>query len=448
MSEHHDSNLVVRAVRPYVPPIDQFPLVINFAKSHGAFLFDEASMSHKIDFAGSYASMPLGYNHPAMTTPEFERELVEVSRVRIANLDVLCEPYARFLETFVRVAGAGFTKYFFVDGGALGVENAMKAAFDWKVRRNLAAGRGERGHEILHFRQAFHGRGGYTLSVTNTADPNKTKHFPKFPWPRVTNPKCHFPLEGDHLDQTLQGERAAMNEIEHAFAAKRDDIAAILIEPIQSEGGDNHFRPEFLRFLRETADANDCLLIFDEVQTGMGLTGDMWAWQTLGVRPDIVCFAKKAQVGGFMAGERLLAEPHNVFVVPSRISSTWGASLTDMVRCRKYLEIYESENILENVRARGAELIRHLHAIADDLECIENVRGRGLMAAFDLVYPEMRNELLAALERNGLLLLPCGEKSVRFRPHLNVTREVIGKAMDILAATLEASLPSEPVHSS
>ncbi|MDX2176598.1 MAG: L-lysine 6-transaminase [Candidatus Sumerlaeia bacterium] len=446
MQQHIDTNPVVQAIRPHVTLIDQYPLVIDFARSQGSRLWDCNTDSFKIDFASSYSSIPLGYNHPIFHEPEFERELLETNRTKIANLDVLCEPYARFLDVFRRVAGPGFSRFFFIDGGALAVENALKTAFDWKVHRNLRLGKGERGTEIIHFREAFHGRSGYTLSVTNTADPNKTKFFPKFKWPRVTNPKCYFPLKGDNLDHTIQGEHASLAEIDQVLAERADDIAAILLEPIQGEGGDNHFRPEFLRALRERCDRHDVLLIFDEVQTGLGMTGHTWAWQGLGVKPDIVCFAKKAQTGGFMATDRILEEPHNVFTVPSRISSTWGSSLADMVRCRRFLEFYEESNLIDNVRARSEQIIEMLQTVAQETEQIHNVRGRGLFIAFDLVVPDQRNELLADLERRGLLCLPSGTKSVRFRPHLNVTEDVVEEAIALVRESLLVIHPAESAH--
>lgn len=430
---------IVEKVRQWVVPIDSNTPILNFEKSKGARLWDDAMGKSVIDFASHYCSLPLGYNHPGFHEPEYEKELLEVSRIKIANLDVLTPNYLAFLEKFIEVVGTkAFVKYFFVDGGALAIENAMKAAFDWKIHRNMQHGKGERGQEILHFREAFHGRSGYTLSVTNTADPNKTKYFPKFPWPRVSNPKMRFPLEGENLLRTEEAERAAMREIQSIFAERADDIAAILIEPIQSEGGDNHFRPEFLRFLRNMADEHECLLIFDEVQTGMGMTGDAWAFQTLGVQPDIVCFAKKAQVGGFMTTARLLQEPKNVFTVPSRISSTWGASLVDMVRCRKYLEIIQQENLFSNAKKMGALIAEGLQDIANRTELIENVRNCGLLIAFDVMDPGGRGKFVDTLYSNGLMVLMCGERSIRFRPHLNVTEDVIAEALEIFEKTLVA----------
>lgn len=422
----------VEKVSPHLVPVDPATPIVDFEKSQGARMYDRAIGRAVIDFASHYASLPLGYNHPGFFDADYEKELLEVSRIKVANLDVLTDSYVSFLETFMRVVGPeGFPKFFFVEGGALGVENAMKTAFDWKAHRNHRHGKPEGGLKILHFWEAFHGRTGYTLSVTNTADPNKTKLFPKFDWPRVMNPKMRFPMTGENLEATLEDERAAMNEIKSIMASQADDIAAILIEPIQGEGGDNHFRTEFLQFLRNMADEHDCLLMFDEVQTGMGMTGKPWAFQNLGVTPDVIAFAKKAQLGGIIAGPRVLEEPKNVFNTPSRISSTWGGSLTDMVRCKRYLQIIEKENSFENARIRGEELVAGLKQIEDRTELINNVRGAGLFIAFDLIHPETRQQAIDKMYENGLMVLPSGNVSIRFRPHLNITSEVAEEALKI-----------------
>src|SRR5262249_25459310 len=152
----------------------------------------------------------------------------------------------------------------------------------------------------------------------------KTMYFPKFDWPRVVNPKLTFPLTPESLEAVLRREELAIAQIEQALEAHGDDVAAIIIEPIQGEGGDNHFRPEFLRRLRAICDERDLLFILDEVQTGLGLTGRMWGFQTMGVVPDLFAFGKKTQVCGFASSDRILEEPENVFAVSSRINSTWG----------------------------------------------------------------------------------------------------------------------------
>jgi L-lysine 6-transaminase len=326
---------------------------------------------------------------------------------------------------------------FFVEGGALGVENALKAAFDWKVRRNRAKGTaGERGTQVIHFREAFHGRTGYTLSLTNT-DPVKVDLFPKFRWPRVENPKLRFPLTPEVERDVMAAEERSLEGIRRAFADNPDDIAALIVEPIQAEGGDNHFRPEFLQALERVCREHECLFIVDEVQTGVGLTGKMWAYQHFGIRPDLLAFGKKVQLGGCMAGSRLDEEPHNVFKVASRINSTWGGNLTDMVRSMRFLEIIETERLVDNARVVGAELLEGLVALERELGgLIRNARGRGLMIAFDLETPEARNAAHKRLIEEGLLVLKCGERSIRFRPHLDLKPSEAAAGLEIVRRAL------------
>ncbi len=327
---------------------------------------------------------------------------------------------AEFVSAFHDMAAPeGFNHFFFISGGELAVENAMKTAFDWKARKNIERGIHNKGSQILHFQKAFHGRTGYTLSVTNTFDQNKTKYFPKFNWPRVGSPYMQFPLTAENQRNVEILEEQTYREIEEAFKNNPDDIAAILIEPIQGEGGDNHFRAEFFQMLRKIADEKEALLIFDEVQTGLGLTGKMWCTEHFGIMPDIICFGKKAQVAGIMANERI-QEVESVFTVPSRINSTFGGNLVDMVRCRKYLEIITKENLLKNASEIGDYLLEGLIQLAGKYDHVNNVRGRGLMIAFDLPDSKTRNNYIDYLREEGCLVLACGEKSVRLRPPLNL----------------------------
>ena len=202
----------------------------------------------------------------------------------------------------------------------------------------------------------------------------------------------------------------------------------MIVEPIQGEGGDNHFRPEFFRELRRLADENEFMLIVDEVQTGMGATGKMWACEHMGIKPDIIVFGKKAQVCGIIVGPRVDEVPDNVFVVSSRINSTWGGSLTDMVRGQRYLEIMAEDNLVENAGRMGQLLLNGLDELARKSDLISNVRGRGMMVAFDL--PDGRSrDIFRGLLENGLVALRCGGRSIRFRP-----------ALDLDAATVENGL--------
>lgn len=418
--------------------VDGYPLVIDLEKSHGSIVRDAVSGRELLDFYSFFASNPLGFNHPGMLDERTRERLAWTSVVKVANSDKYTTYLAEFVDTLSRTAAPPeLPKYFFVEGGALAVENALKTAFDWKVRKNLAAGRGERGHKVLHLERAFHGRSGYTMSLTNT-DPNKTEHFPKFDWPRIPSPMIRFPLTGANLADVAERESAAIAAAEAAFARSPHDIAAIIIEPIQGEGGDHHFRPSFFTELRRLADEHEALLVYDEVQTGLGGTGTWWAYQHHGVAPDIVCFAKKMQVGGILVGERIDDVEDNVFKKPGRINSTWGGGLVDMVRATRILEIIVDEHLLDHAKARGAELLAGLEAMQARRPAVQNARGQGLMCAIDLPDTKTRDATIKRCFADGMLVLGCGTSSLRFRPALNVTAEIIADGLARLEAAIAA----------
>ena len=413
--------------------VDGFKIVMDLERSHGSLLVDAATGKELVDLYSFYASTPIGYNHPYLNRPEVEAELLAAAKIKVANSDVYSVFYAQFVETFARVMPLKpLERFFFIEGGAAAVENALKAAMDWKVRKNLAAGLGERGTEILHFEKAFHGRSGYTMSLTNT-DPKKIAYFAKFSWPRVSSPFIDFSLAEPHRTKNVAArENLSELEIRKIIARKGADIAAIIIEPIQGEGGDNHFRQEWFQTLRNICDEHDILLIFDEVQTGMGLTGKGWCCEHFDVIPDILCFGKKAQVCGIMAGPRLDEVKENVFRLPSRINSTWGGNFTDYVRSKHFLKIIEQEKLVENARVKGACFTTELQAMARRHGSISAVRGRGLMIAFDLPTGVMRDAFWKKSYELGLLVVRSGERSIRLRPVLDVKDEVIETALKIM----------------
>lgn len=414
--------------------VDGFKLIFDAERSHGSHFVDAASGRHFLDLYGFYASQPIGYNHPSFSRAEVQAELLRAAKVKVANADVYTPQYANFVETFARViAHPQLPRYFFIEGGALAVENALKTAMDWKVRKNLAAGRGERGTEIIHFKHAFHGRSGYTMSLTNT-DPKKVAYFAKFPWPRISTPMLNFALpEPQRLADVIAKEQRAENELRAVLAEKAVDIAAIIMEPIQGEGGDNHFRPEFMHLLRRLADENDVLLIFDEVQSGMGITGKRWACEHYGVTPDLISFGKKSQVCGVMAGPRLDQVADNCFRLPSRISSTWGGNFTDFVRSTQYLRIYEQERLVEHARKQGAEFLAGLRELARKHPAITAPRGQGLMLAFDLPDAATRDAFWRGCYELDLLVIRSGERSIRLRPVLDVKDQIIADALKIMS---------------
>jgi L-lysine 6-transaminase len=377
-----------------------------------------------------------------MSDPDFREALMEAALTKPSTSDIYTEHFARFVEVFAALAvpKTHSDHMFFIEGGTLAIENTLKTAFDWKVRKNLAAGKGERGKKVIHFKNAFHGRSGYALSMTNTADPRKTQFFPTFDWPRLTCPSLRFPVTDDVLREVAAAEEQVEREIRAACASNPDDIAALILEPIQGEGGDNHFRPELFRRLRSLADELEFLLIFDEVQTGVGLTGSMWCWQQMGVEPDMFAFGKKTQVCGFASNHRIDDVPDNVFRVSSRINSTWGGNLVDMIRSARYLEIIAEDNLIENARVVGEYLQGRLRELAEEFPGVmTNVRGRGLFTAFDLPDKETRDRTLAACLENGMMGLASGANAIRFRPHLILTKEEADEGVRKLRRAVSAA---------
>lgn len=413
--------------------------VIDLEKSHGSWLVDARNNKEYLDLFSMFASMSVGYNHPYVL--ENKDRLTDASLNKPTNSDVYSTQMAEFVETMGRMTQPEYLPYaFYVSGGALAVENALKTAFDWKVRKNLANGKNEGGSKIIHFQESFHGRTGYTLSLTDSPDTRKTDYFPKFEWPRIINPKLEFPATDEVIQIVKEKEAKAVDQIERAMKEYPDEIAGLIIEPIQGEGGDNHFRESFFRQLRELANEHEFLLIYDEVQSGGGITGKMWAHQHYGddCQPDIISFGKKTQVCGIFASNRLNEVEGHVFEESSRLNSTWGGNLVDMVRFTIYLEIIERENLLDQVKENGAYLKLGLESLQKNYpETVFNVRNRGLFGAFDLKSGEERDKSIELIAKEGAIMLGCGTKSIRFRPHLNVSRTEIDQGIDMINQALK-----------
>lgn len=417
---------------------DGLPVVLDLEASRGSRLVDARTGRSFLDFFGCFGSSPLGWNHPALRERSWVRRAEGALANRPSNSDLYSAEMAGFVQAFATTAlPDGYRHLFFVDGGAVAVENALKCAFDWKVRRNRAKGvDADVGTRVLHFRHAFHGRTGYTMSLTNTL-PVKTDLYPKFDWPRASSPAVTFPLTGESRAAAAEAERRALEEVDAAFARHGDDIAAVIIEPVQCEGGDRHFRAEFLQALQSRCERHDCLFVLDEVQTGFFTSGRPWAFQHFGIAPDVVAFGKKAQQCGIFAGPRLDLVPGNVFETPSRINSTWGGNLVDMVRATRILQVIAEDDLGGNAARQGERWLEGMRRVAaNHADLVSNVRGLGLLLAFDLPGGEARDRFLTALREKGLLALRCGERTVRFRPHLAVEPGDVDQALELTAAAL------------
>ena len=418
---------------------DGLDMVLDLEKSKGMRLYDSRKNRYLLDFFGFFASNPVGLNHPALFDHDFLEDLKTASLSKVTNSDIYTTQMAEFVDTLSREATPDYMKYFFfVEGGALAVENALKTAFDWKVRKNNSNGeKKEVGTKIMHLKEAFHGRSGYTLSLTNTHDPRKTMYFPKFDWPRVTNPKLKFPLTEKSIQEVEELEKKSLAEMEQNFEKYGNDIAAFIMEPIQGEGGDNHFRKEYFDAVSKLVRQNEALLIMDEVQSGMGMTGKWWAHQHFDVKPDIMAFGKKSQVCGIMVGSKIDEVKDNVFKTSSRINSTWGGNLADMIRAKRYIEIIKDESLVQNADKVGKIMVDELTGLAEEFpDMMSNARGRGLMDAFDLKSEKFRDEFYDRMFSKGILTLKAGALTIRLRPPLIASEEDVkefsGKVREVL----------------
>ena len=424
--------------------------IIDLERSYGSILVDGKTGREYLDLFSMYASMSVGYNHPYVLDNIERLTLASINKP--ANSDIYSIQMAEFVETISKIAQPKYLPHsFFIEGGALAVENALKVAFDWKARKNILRGLSTDNLKVVHLKDCFHGRTGYTMSLTDSNDIRKVQYFPKFNWPRITNPAIKFPLNDDNLEATKVLEKKSLDQLKNILKDESEKIACLILEPIQGEGGDNHFRYDYFKELKTLSIENDFLLIFDEVQTGIGITGKMWAHQHLCepncqigcvthcklIEPDIISFGKKTQCCGIFAGKRVDEVENNVFKESSRINSTFGGNLVDMVRFTIYLEIIKNENLVKVAAENGEYLLSQLLLLQENNnKIITNSRGKGLFCAFDLPSSMQRDNLIKNLEKEGALILGCGYRTIRFRPHLNITRENIDSAIFMIQRAL------------
>ena len=384
--------------------VDGFAHVADLEKSHGSWFVNKFTKQEYLDCYSLHSSQPIGWNHPKLD--KYKDLMTKVMFHNITNSDLYTEEYVNFVDEFAKLT-PDFKYKFFISGGTLGVENALKAAFDWKAQKLGITQYDDEKYvnsmDVIHFQDAFHGRSGYTLSLTNTG-PLKTKFFPKFNWTRI--------------------HASSLDNIEKCL--KHRLTAAIIIETIQGEGGDKHFSPDFFQALRNLADDYDAMLILDEVQTGLGLTGKTWAYQHYGIIPDMICFGKKTQVCGFCSTTRIDEVRDNVFNVSGRINSTWGGNLVDMVRAYIYFKIIEEDNLIENAQVVGDYFLNKLKELP-----LNNVRGQGLLIAFDLPHENFFKQI-----NEKIFCLKSGTNSVRFRPHLTFSKEDADFAIEHIKSIL------------
>jgi len=403
--------------------------------SHGVGhrLYDTDGKGY-LDFANGIAVSALGHNHPAVTRAIHE----QVDRLIVPTGAIgYTESVVRLATALAATLPEPLDSVLFMNSGSEAVEGALKAA-----RRTT----GRAG--IIAFRGGFHGRTLGAASVTSSALNYRAGYEPLLPGVHLLPfPNVYRDFDGDEKRATAVC-IAALHDLVRT-TIPTEGIGSILIEPIQGEGGYNPAPAAFLRALREFSTEHGIVLIVDEIQTGYGRTGRMWAFEHAGIVPDIVCIAKSIANG----------LPLSAIVSRRELQERWGRSAHgttyggNPVACAAALAVLatiESEHLVENAATRGAELVRGLEAIAAEDPRIGDVRGLGLMIGVDFVKDRATKEpngalveaLMAGCADAGLLVLTCGRDHnvIRLIPPLDVSSDEVGEALGIFYRTL-ASLP-------
>ncbi len=406
--------------------------VVDDAASQGCSLVD-VDGNVFLDMFASFALGALGYNHPALLkvaqSAAFARAAVNPTSTPFLTTASWFE-FMHAMET--RYAPRGMSKMFCVDAGGEGVEAALKAAFivHGERRRVQSGGAADplqlgdaakaaimenAGTDavIVSFAGAFHGRGLGPMSATHSKLMHKAD-LPAFPWPMVTFPANRFPLE-EHAEENALAEARSLAELAAVLEAYAGRVAAVVVEPVQSEGGDRHASASFFRSVQRLAHEAGAAFMLDEVQTGVAISGTMWLHEQfdLPAPPDLVTFGKKMQLGGFFASPDY--DIHRF----GRMYQTRNGDRARAMLALETLRTIDAENLLHNVRETGAIFLAGLQAIARSYpSLITEPRGRGFLLAFDLPTPAARDDFLTRSLKRGVFASYTGTRSVRIRPHL------------------------------
>ena len=406
--------------------------VIDDAKSQGCYLVD-VDDNVLLDLFANFALGALGYNHPAMLATARSEEFIHAAINPTSTPFVTTPTWLEFMHTMEsKYAPKGMSKMFCVDGGGEGVEAALKAAFivygerqrvaQHKPKDPLQLSEAERnafmeniGSDavVISFSGAFHGRGLGPLSATHSKVIHKAD-LPAYHWPMAPFPANKFPLH-KFEKENAQAEGEAILALERLVEQHKGKVAAILVEPLQSEGGDRHASPAFFQQVQKIAKAAGAAFILDEVQTGVAMSGTLWAHEQLNLPtpPDMVTFGKKMQLGGFFSNAE-----YNISQF-GRMYQTRNGDRARAMLAATTLQTIELENLVANVREVGAFFLRGLEALAEKFPTlVTEPRGRGFLLAFDLPTPILRDDFLKRAMRHGVFASYTGTRSVRLRPHL------------------------------
>lgn len=424
--------------------------IFDDALSQGCYLVD-VDGNILLDLFANFALGALGYNHPSMLETARSAAFAYAAINPTSTPFVTAPGWLQFMSMMEkRYAPKGMSKMFCVDGGGEGVEAALKAAFivygerarvqngkpkdplqlTEQERQSILENAGSDG-VVISFSGAFHGRGLGPLSATHSKPIHKAD-LPAFPWPMAPFPANKFPLE-KYQEENIQAEAEAIFALEQIVAAHQGKVAAIIVEPIQSEGGDRHASPTFFQQVQQIAKQAGAAFILDEVQTGVAMTGTLWAHEQLELPtpPDMVTFGKKMQLGGFFATKEYDITQFG------RMYQTRNGDRARAMLATTTLQTIEAENLLANVRETGAFFLKGLEALSEKYpRLVSEPRGKGFILAFDMPTPVVRDDFLKRAMRRGVFASYTGTRSVRLRPHL-ITRQ---PEVEIALGAFEAAL--------
>lgn len=396
-----------------------FNIRIDFEKSHDSYIYDKNTNSEYLDCFGFYSALPLGYSHSIFQSEDFRSDLLRVGKIKVTNCEIISDEGEEFVRRFSSYKPMSrYTYFHFCCTGALAIEAAIKTAIDYKASKKPM---------ILSLKQSFHGINSYGCFLTDRtgSSQKRLEGMPDMGWVKLYNPKVIYSDGKIDHEETERGFEQFKRELDEALNVYKQDIAALLVEPIQATAGDNYFSDSFFSYIRDVCAKNDICLIFDEVQTGFGTTGDWWYYVCKNIEPDIVVFGKKVQCSGVMVKEKF---GRNIFSKPIRLEVTWDGDLVDMLRATYIMKAYEQFNIFDNVNQRGMQFFAGLKQI----NTLKNVRQQGLFIAFDMDSREERNVFVQKLFDRRLLCNRTHDKTVRLRPNLNISEDEVNQALSII----------------